>query len=206
VIFLMQGWADFVDWLGGGPAAQALAASVTLLVTVALAAITFSYAVAARRQADASVKMAEEMREQRRDAVRPLMDIEPAPVTGDEGLERALRRGLPPFIRCRLRNIGVGPALNVKFDVYDESRSAVVTKGVAAVAPGAHAQEWFTKRPTEEWPLAVEADSEAGQGAGVLRVQYEDVFGNALQSLREVVPGEKLGPFGDVGPLKAPGA
>ena len=122
MIFLMQGWADFVDWLGGGPAAQALAAFVTLLVTVALAAITFSYAVAARRQADASAKMAEEMRGQRLDLDRPYLLLEVRNLDALEwkdlnepsAAEPDPAAAYPKSIAYRVYNAGRGPAKEVE--------------------------------------------------------------------------------------------
>ena len=118
MIFLVQGWADFVDWLGGGPAAQALAAFVTLLVTVVLAAITFSYARAARRQADASAQMAEEMREQRLSEDRPqlLIDLKGYTPSVDKrrlGEGETIHDFYPTNLQLVIQNVGKGPAKGV---------------------------------------------------------------------------------------------
>jgi hypothetical protein len=75
-----------------------------VLLTFALVLITFIYAWHTR-------KMAEEMKEQRYDAIRPLIDI----VWFDDGGEiQASNEELESTgIICYLRNIGVGPAVDV---------------------------------------------------------------------------------------------
>jgi hypothetical protein len=203
MISLASSWGRFIEWLEGHePSAQVFVVLLSFLVTLGLVGVTAVYAMAARRQADASAKMAEEMREQRRDAARPVIDIEVAPLTVEEEGPLAMPQGLAPFIKCRLRNVGAGPALNVTFNVSDGSGKTPVPKGVGAVAAGAYAKEWFIKKRIDEWPLAVEVDPPGTSADGVLRVRYEDVFGNARESLREVPVGDKLGPFGYVGPLR----
>lgn len=82
--------------------------SVAILVLVG---VTIYYAVQTR-------KMAEEMREQRYDSVRPVIDIEHIAdkLIGDELLEEgfgATRDDYSKGLHCKLRNIGVGPAIDV---------------------------------------------------------------------------------------------
>ncbi|MCD6453444.1 MAG: hypothetical protein J7K77_04075, partial [Dehalococcoidales bacterium] len=80
--------------------AQAIEVTITfvlVLITAIYVKRTAEIAKSTKEQADASVKMAKEMREQRYDAVRPIIDIQ-----RDRGLV------------CILHNIGLGPAIDVR--------------------------------------------------------------------------------------------
>ncbi len=91
-----------------------------VLLTLALVLITCIYAMrtsdiakATRAQADASVKMAEEMRDARYDTVRPVIDIINIDQTPLELARQAYAEELPKELPCKLCNVGVGPATDV---------------------------------------------------------------------------------------------
>jgi len=188
VIFLVQGWADFVDWLGGGPAAQALAASVTLIVTAALAVFTFLYARSAGRQAEAAFKMAEEMREQRYAASRPLMDAVFLGLVEGDDIEQ-LKGGLvvrhgqcPETRRGYVQNFGLGPALDVEVYVKGPEVQPYLRK-VGALGVG----QAFPPPPESNQGLLIWLEPIEGTGqSGILRIRYRDIYGREIESTRLV--------------------
>lgn len=117
-----------IEWLNDNSGAvQAIAVVVLVIVTAV-------YAVAARRQADASVKMAEEMREQRLSEGRPYLLIDLKDSTPDV-VKRRLAKGesiqdfYPTSLKLEVRNEGRGPAKDVrattvhpKMTFFDERR------------------------------------------------------------------------------------
>ena len=171
MIFLMQGWADFVDWLGGGPAAQALAASVTLIVTAGLATITFFYAKSARRQAKATVKMAEEMREQRLDLDRPYLLLEVRnldalewkdlndPSAGEPDVAAAY----PKSMAYHVYNAGRGPAKEIETTLL-QPLMAFESQSRDVLMPG---DSWPVEVHADELLAALRARSTGGQLQGI---------------------------------------
>ncbi len=161
---------------------------ILVLVTSFYAVQTLEIAKATREQADASVKMAEEMREQRYDAVRPVIDIERHPTE----LERASvvlntdgkQERFPDKLTCILRNIGIGPAT----DVY----SFTPTVG------GERRRQDFGTLPINgesgrEIPLL---SPEQRGDRWFLVAYYRDLYGRCFESSREVNRSDwKLGPL-----------
>ncbi len=101
---------------------------IDTIILFTLASATIFYAIrtsdiakATREQAAASVKMAEEMRDTRYDALRPIIDIVNIPQTPIELASSAYTKELPKELPCKLRNIGVGPATDVYSFVYHGS-------------------------------------------------------------------------------------
>jgi hypothetical protein len=97
--------------------------------TLILAGVTLFYAKTTarisddtRRQADASVKMAREMKEQRLDADRPYLLIETLGLEGIEwheldtsaGSEPDPHSAYPRYLVCRIHNAGRGPAKELR--------------------------------------------------------------------------------------------
>ena len=90
-----------IDWLNDNSGAVQAASAVVLALTFIAVAY---YAKQTRKQADASVRMAEEMREQVLGAHLPLLVVDLP--------ERALTY-YPARITYTLRNVGSGPAVDV---------------------------------------------------------------------------------------------
>jgi hypothetical protein len=148
--------------------------------TLILAAITYSYArttartsEATRRQADASVEMAREMRHTRYDAVRPVLDIQPEPEVGVHLIARAVagEEGDPKRdLQAGIRNVGLGPALKVDYSLWLGEKCVRKQHGVLGCGHvlGPH-------------PLAVER-SQAEPASWSVMVRYQDVFGRQFHS------------------------
>ncbi len=85
-----------------------LAEFVQILLMFGLVTVTSVYAWSASKQSGASVKMAKEMKQGRLESVRPILAIE----TQDFSL-RIVENHTIQLNTVRIKNIGVGPALNV---------------------------------------------------------------------------------------------
>jgi len=91
---------------------------VLVIITGIYAWRTHVISKATREQANTSLKMANEMKEQRYDTVRPVIDFglwESYPVTIQEGLtvKEQEEVNLSSGLQCILHNIGIGPATDV---------------------------------------------------------------------------------------------
>lgn len=94
-----------------------VAAGVSAVVVALLVGATIVYARAAKQQADASMRMAEEMKEQRLSEARPylLMRLEDlVKLEGDfNELINAEEYEMPSDFKIKIRNEGTGPAKNI---------------------------------------------------------------------------------------------
>jgi hypothetical protein len=108
------------DWI------QAISMLVLVVVTGIYAWRTFTISNATKKQADASVKMAEEMRKDRQQTSRPVIVIvpmhEPAGVSADY-----LQSCFSYFEIC---NEGSGPAVNLEIRVRDKDKNCLDEKKV----------------------------------------------------------------------------
>ena len=167
---------------------QLIITFVLVLVTVAyvkrtaeIASATREQAEATRQQADASMKMAEEMREQRYDTVRPVIDIVVQPMEGKELIYRGLlaeNGKFPNSVPCKLRNIGVGPAIELFSCIeYIEGKPLRCDFGAIPVAIGEEEMGY-----TSETRLFLE---QRGNHKALV-AYYKDVYGRAFESSREV--------------------
>ena len=153
-----------------------------VVLTLTLLAVLW-YAWEARKQAKASVRMAEEMEQTRFATAKPIIELRPKDFDSTEGLNIALGGPPPTNLECRLRNVGVGPALNVvipirmNHDIEGTRREDVL-------------------QPDEEsgWRDHVALDMKEGEG--VARVFYEDVFGNRWESRYRIFLSEEKWQFG----------
>jgi hypothetical protein len=108
IIYLIANIANIVpaDW-------------AQIILTLGLVAVTSMYAWSTQKQAKASVEMAEEMREQRYDTVRPVI-IQKA-IHEDEKKVRAIEDPLAPnyFSHFEIYNAGNGPAIELEISLRD---------------------------------------------------------------------------------------
>jgi len=123
-----------IEWLNDNSGAvQAIAVVVLIIVTAV-------YAVAARRQAAASVRMAEEMREQRLGEDRPhvwidLTDDEPNMAKVQLAKGQTIHDCCPTCLKLKLQNVGRGPAKDVMAtavhhrEIFDVERRGYLLKG-----------------------------------------------------------------------------
>ena len=156
---------------------QLIITFVLVLVTVAYVLRTAEIAKATRQQANASMKMAEEMKQQRYDAVRPIVDIviKEQSITAQESISQAYG-AKPKDLPCQLRNVGVGPAIRVHSFIEDIDD------------PDGNPRRWdFGILPvameyTQEMRLLLmQRDNQR-----TLVAYYEDIYGNTFESIREV--------------------
>ncbi len=148
---------------------------VEISLLAGLVAVTSGLAVYAAAQAYASVKMAEEMRDTRYDALRPIIDIVDAILEPKEMATRAYnaREGIfPQYLPCRLRNVGVGPAIEVySFIEDDRGETRRWDFHTIPVAIGKEQMGY-----TDEVRLLLEQRG----NCRALVVYYKDVYGNSL--------------------------
>jgi hypothetical protein len=160
-----------------------------MILTIGLIMVTAAYAGSAEKQATANVKMAKEMREQRYDTVRPVIDIYRDPADEDkmqealEGTSGDASRGLS----CVLKNIGLGPAIDVYSFVQNPFSGERQRHEFGTLAIGEITFRMKLSLIYEDKPLALVA-------------YYRDVYGRAFVSIREVSADEKKG--WQIGPLQ----
>jgi membrane protein YdbS with pleckstrin-like domain len=136
---------------------------ITAISTVALAIITAIYAWYTR-------KMAKEMQEQRKDVFRPIIAFE-----RDETPTSMIQEGidietgnLTSGIRCRLHNIGVGPALGVFSNIQDTNKKQQLTD--------------FGILPVDGQTDANNFSVIVRDNKDILAVRYKDTFGRKFES------------------------
>jgi len=147
-----------------------------ILLMFGLVAVTTFYAWSAFRQADASVKMAEEMANTRYDAFRPIIDIVEMPMEPTERLKKAFDAGdgkFPQELPCVLRNIGVGPAIGVSSFITVPSNGEQQPWDFGTIA---------VRGKTSEFRLSPQQIG----GRMFLVAYYKDVYGRDIESKREV--------------------
>ncbi len=177
--------------------------AIQLIITFVLVSITAIYvkrtsdiSKATREQADASMKMAEEMREQRYDTFRPIIDIV-EPVMGPKEMAtlayNAKEGVFPKDWPCRMRNIGVGPAIELYSFIEDaKGKPRRWDFGAIPVAIGKEQMGY-----TDEVRLLLEQRG----NCRALVVYYKDVYGNSLESIREVSVNKDKGAV-NISPLR----
>ena len=120
--------------------------------------------------------MAKEMREQRYDAFRPIIDIVEMPMEPTEKLKKAFDAGdgkFPEELPCVLRNIGVGPAIGVSSFIIVPSNGGQRSWDFGTIAVG---------EKTSEFRLSPQQTGDRM----FLVAYYKDVYGRDVESRREV--------------------
>ncbi len=169
-----------------------IAQLIQILVTCALAFITLAYvmrtaeiAEATAQQAEASVKMAKEMENQRYSTVRPVIDIEVKPLSNMELTKQAYTKAgelqLPKTLLCKLRNIGLGPAIDTySFILLDNDNPVRQKHGVLKVQDELPKVSLCLEQRDEDWFLVV---------------YYRDIYGRSFESTREIIISQKANAF-----------
>jgi hypothetical protein len=162
---------DLVDWLNkNSGAVQAIATVVLVLVTAFYVILTRSLSKSAAKQADASAKMAEEMREQRLAVSQPL--VMPDFLMG-------LRIQLEH--RLRITNGGNGPAIKVNFTIRHPWLDSVldnhkISDSLATLLAGEY----------HDVELGFREDAQ-GEAAGDLYISWQDIHGNKFSWLSRLL-------------------
>ena len=175
------------DWI------QAISMVVLVGVTIFYAYQAKKASDSAKASADASVKTVEEMRQQRYDAVRPVIDIYRDPTDEDKLPEAfaATKGDASRGLACVLCNIGLGPAI----DMY----SFVQNPFIQNPSDGRQRFEFgtlATGEKTHKMNLSVKQED----GRMALLAYYKDVYERAFESSREVSADKEKG--WQLGPLK----
>ncbi|MFA0785016.1 hypothetical protein [Fervidibacter sacchari] len=147
--------------------------TLNLVVAIVYAAILWVM-VQQRRLMDKQLKaMQAQLREAERTrmaAHRPILRVEP-PTLVTVGLP------MPPIEERRLRNIGVGVALDVTYFIHERGTGIVwIVGGLNPVGAGELSQEFFIPYPQQLFVLNA-----------ALTITYADVFGNRYWTLYEFV-------------------
>jgi len=155
---------------------------VQAIAMVVLVGVTIFYAWQAKKARDsaeasaqASKRMAEEMRNTRYDAFRPIIDIVEMKIEPVELAKQAYgaREGKFPELPCILRNIGVGPAIGVSSFIIVPSNAMRRSWDFGTIA---------VREATSEMRLSLEQTGDRM----VLIAYYKDVYGRDFESRREV--------------------
>lgn len=120
--------------------------------------------------------MAKEMREQRYDAFRPIIDIVEMPIEPTEQVKKAFDAGdgkFPEELPCVLRNIGVGPAIGVSSFIIVPSNGGQRSWDFGTIAVG---------EKTSEFRLSPQQIGDRM----FLVAYYKDIYGRDVESRREV--------------------
>lgn len=175
---------DLVDWSSKINVGHIL----EILTLIILVFITAMYALSASEQANASVKMAEEMRYARYDTVRPVIDIQRDQWDEDKISEAiaASDGDTSSGLSCALHNIGLGPAL----DVYSFVKNPF---------SGGRQHHDFGTLATGEKTYKMNLSAKQADGRIALLAYYKDVYGRAFESSREVSVDKEKG--WEIGPL-----
>ena len=154
----------------------------TAISMVALVILTGIYAWQTR-------KMANEMREQRYDTVRPVIDIYRDPSDEDKLSEAfaSTNGDASQGLSCVLENIGLGPAIDVYSFVQNPQSGKRQRHEFGTLAIGKKTYRMKLSLIYEDNPLALVA-------------YYRDVYGRAFVSIREVSSGKERG--WQIGPLQ----
>jgi hypothetical protein len=154
-----------------------------------LVSITAAYA-------HSTQKMAEEMRDARYDALRPIIDIVEQTVEPREMAAQAYnaKEGkFPKYLPCKLRNVGVGPAIE-PYSFIEDHRGKTRRYDLDTIPVAIGKEEMGY---THEVPLSLQQRGEHR----ALVAYYKDVHGNPFESIREVRLDREKGAL-KIGPLK----
>jgi len=174
-------------------------------IQLAVGAVLFVTLLAVFWYAWETRNMVKEIREQRYDSVRPVIDIkwlgeEPTPFEmPDPGAQERMAVGLaakegnlPPGLQCALNNVGLGPAIDVHSFILGWNNERRQNERRQCDF-GTIAQGQVTKYMT--FSLEQKDDKKA------LVVFYKDVYGRLFESSREVSLNTQNKNL-DIGPLK----
>jgi hypothetical protein len=144
-------------------------AMTTAIGTIAIGLATAVYAWHTRR-------LAQEMREQRYDAVRPVIDVQWDPLNDARRLEEqeATRSELVSAgFSCRLLNIGLGPAIDIYSFVQSPS--------------GERQLYYFGTLAKQDKTVSLSLSLDQKDVHLFVRARYKDIYGRALESSRELI-------------------
>jgi len=154
-----------------------LAELVQILLMFGLVTVTSVYAWSASRQANASVKMAEEMKELRLSEAQPylLLRLKDEAIQWDE-----IENKRPPNeFGIEIRNVGKGPAINIWAALWD-ARKSFFGNSRGYLAPGENWETSITRTPIMLGNLTAQflpnlSEIIEQHMPGIIAVSYNDV-------------------------------
>jgi hypothetical protein len=159
--------------------AQALLTFALVMITYIYVKRTTEIAKATKEQAEASIRMADEMREQRYNSAMPIIDIQE-----DKNQRSLLHRGasaslghLPQYIQCRLINIGLGPAIDLCSFIYSSNKRWKYSFGTLSNGAETDSENLFLEKEGDHTYLVA---------------YYRDIYDRNFKSIRKVTLDEKL--------------
>jgi hypothetical protein len=178
ILVLVAGFIVYLYIVNEIDITNAISLFVTLIlvaVTAVNVQLTTNAVISAKHQANASIKMAEEMKNQRYDSVRPVLDIEVI----SSGIELSTlaytkdkSKIILQHITCKLHNVGVGPAIDVFSHRVSDGKCVDYPWGIISVGVDMCA---------DSFALDNEAD-----GYYVIS-KYKDIYNRDFLSRRKVI-------------------
>ena len=168
--------SDAINWLNDNSGAVQAASAVVLALT--LIAVAY-YAKQTRKQAGATERMAEEMREQRLLAMRPILLLSPSAQeqrigSGFQIIRLALPGPLTDTTPIRIINIGTGIGVDIR-----------VPYKLAGQGPSERVIDYLSSGSDDVEHNFYLAPKEGRSNQRTLKITYNDVFGNLYESRRE---------------------
>ncbi len=176
------------DWI------QAISTVVLAIITGAYAWQTWILAKVSKKQAEASVEMAQEMRQQKYESVRPVLDILRVADSNTKTVEAytAKDADYSRGLSCSIENVGFGTALDVYSIIVNPDFMGKEEAGKRRRFD--HGNLPVSKR-SDKMPLAIEQDD----GRKAIVVYCRDAYGRTFEYSRAVsadkVKGWILGPL-----------
>ncbi len=155
------------------------AQAIEIIITFTLVLITVIYVKRTAEIAKANIEMVTEAEKARFATFRPILKVDEHTDTieiNDISEEGELKQFLHSW-HCVVRNIGVGPALKVKYSVLVGNAESTIWES----------QVLETKEKVEEMQDSFTPEIIPENSKAMICVEYEDIFGNIFQSTRQLV-------------------
>lgn len=162
-----------------------------IMLLLTLVVVTGFYAWFTYIQANASMKMAEEMKQQRLDSKRPILAID------DSFTFNIAEDNTIALDHIRFKNEGVGPALNVRCTLtYPDHSFGTHKRKLPLVSVGAPRQDLAFRAPF------IRGSNPMNRCEGIIRLEYTDVFGYPRWSQVSFIADEQRRVVTERGPLE----
>ena len=170
------------DWL------QASVTGLLALITLTYVFLFWKSNISVREQVEATKGMAEEMQQQRFDTHQPVLVLKEDSSSLETGKQvvHLWMGSYPKAISCRCKNVGAGPALDLRWTIHEDDGTTmnydfpVLEAGqqLKRNSPGPRKY----KEQIFEFPMC---DTER-ENVKILRLTYKDLYGRGIESKREI--------------------
>ena len=158
------------DWI------QAVFTVLLVLVTSVYVWLTHAISKASRQQAEASIKMAEEMLNHRQPIIDIYMDGEPIRRIGEQmsSIDALSKQGLS----CKMKNIGLGPAIDFSSEIINPANNQHYHKEFGTLLVNEEICDKVFYLQQDEGQLSIIA-------------HYKDIYGRSFKSKRPLIGSEE---------------